>query len=335
MTGTGVSARPTTTFSLTVNPAPSDFTIAATPTSATVAAGSSANPTISTTVTSGATQSVALSASGAPAGALVSFSPQTVTSGQSSTMTVTTSTSTPVGTSSITVTGTGTVTHTTTFSLTVNPAPSAPRFVQSAGASTTSTSTALTGTFPSATTAGDLLVVTASVYTGATNHLTSVTDSAGDTWARVGTADVSGHNSDGELWYLADAPAVTSVTVNVASAASLSLDVQEFSGVALTAPLDTSVLASNTGTVAASGSLTPSAANELAVGFAAGHANAETITATTPGFTEHPQQTSSSPFATVSAGYEVLGSPSALSVTASFATAMYWAAGLALFKPAG
>ena len=100
--------------------ATNDFSISASPASGSVAAGSSTTSTISTAVTSGAAQTVSLSASGLPSGATASFSPASVTAGGSSTMTIATSSTTPAGTYSVTVTGTGTsATHSTTYSLTV------------------------------------------------------------------------------------------------------------------------------------------------------------------------------------------------------------------------
>src|SRR5207248_386002 len=54
---------------------PSDFSISANPASLSVAQGSSGNSTIGTTTTSGGSQTVALSASGQPAGTTVSFNP--------------------------------------------------------------------------------------------------------------------------------------------------------------------------------------------------------------------------------------------------------------------
>ncbi len=335
VTGTGASATHSTTFSLTVNPAPpNDFSIGASPTSATVTAGSSTAPSISTAVTSGSTQSVALSATGAPSGALVSFSPQTLNAGQSSTMTVTTSSTTPTGTFPITVTGTGaSATHTTTFSLTVNPVPSGPVLVQTASGTETAAASTLSGTFPAATGAGDLLVLSASVYTGATNHITSVTDSAGNTWNRVGAYDASGHYSDGELWYSANAKPTNMVTAHTGSAAFMAFEVLDFSGVATTAPLDTSNGTSNTGTSASSGTAASSVANELAVGFVAGHGNTQTITVTSPGYTAQSQQNTTGTVATVVTGYQVLGTPGAQSFAGTFASGMYWAAGIAVFKP--
>ena len=97
-----------------------DFSLAVSPTSASVTPGNSATATVSTAVTSGSAQSVALSASGLPSGATASFNPSSVTAGSSSTLTLSTASSTPSGTSTVTITGTGaSATHTATFSLTV------------------------------------------------------------------------------------------------------------------------------------------------------------------------------------------------------------------------
>jgi hypothetical protein len=101
----------------------SDFSIAASPASLSVAQGGSGTSTVSTAVTSGSAQTVALSATGQPAVTTVSFSPASVTAGGSSTMTMTVGAGTAPGTYPITVTGTGTsATHTTTVTLTVTAA---------------------------------------------------------------------------------------------------------------------------------------------------------------------------------------------------------------------
>ena len=97
-----------------------NFSVSISPTSASVAAGSSATATVSTKVTSGSAQSVALSASGAPSGVTVSFSPSSVTAGNSSTVTFATSSSAANGTYPITITGTGSsASQTATYTLTV------------------------------------------------------------------------------------------------------------------------------------------------------------------------------------------------------------------------
>jgi hypothetical protein len=122
VTGTGTSATHTTTVSLTVTA--SDFSISASPSTLSVAQGSSGTSTIGTAVTSGSRQSVVLSASGLPAGVTIGFNPSSVTAGGSSTMTATVASATTPGTYTITITGTGsTATHSTAVSLTVNPAP--------------------------------------------------------------------------------------------------------------------------------------------------------------------------------------------------------------------
>src|SRR5882724_910521 len=123
ITGTGGSTTHTTTVSLTVTSVPTpDFTISASPSSVTIAAGGSGNSTITTAVSGGFNSAIALSASGQPTGVTVSFSPASIAAPGSgtSTMTITVAASATAGTSTITVTGTGgAITHTTTVTLTV------------------------------------------------------------------------------------------------------------------------------------------------------------------------------------------------------------------------
>ena len=204
----------------------------------------------------------------------------------------------------------------------------APSLVQ-AGGSTTDTVT-----LPQTSTAGHLLVLSASVYTGATNNITSVTDTAGNTWTRIRAFSAAGHNSDGELWYAASAAPTTAVTIHLATVTHTALVVQEFAGVAATSPVDVVSGTASTGTLADSGPVTPAGSNELLVGFVAGHANSETMTVTSSGFTTQPQQTTAASVASVVAGYRVLGAPSAASFGATFPTAMYWASGVVAFRPA-
>ncbi|MFC1440126.1 carbohydrate binding domain-containing protein [Streptacidiphilus sp. N1-10] len=98
----------------------SDFSLAVSPGSASVAQGGSATATVSTAVTSGSAESVSLSASGAPSGVTVSLSPTSVSSGGSSTLTATVGSSVAAGSYPITVTGTAsTGSHSATYTLTV------------------------------------------------------------------------------------------------------------------------------------------------------------------------------------------------------------------------
>ncbi len=97
-----------------------DFSVGVNPASGTVQAGQSATVTVNTATTGGSAQSVALSASGLPAGATATFNPASVQSGASSTLTIATTASTPNGTSTITVTGTAASgAHTAQYTLTV------------------------------------------------------------------------------------------------------------------------------------------------------------------------------------------------------------------------
>ena len=74
-----------------------------------------------------------------------------------------------------------------------------------------------------------------------------------------------------------------------------------------TSPLATSAGTSNTGTAANSGSVTSTVANELVVGFVAGHNNAQAITVTSSGYATQPQQvTTGTNIATVITGVRVL-----------------------------
>ncbi|GLZ80610.1 hypothetical protein Afil01_54170 [Actinorhabdospora filicis] len=101
-------------------PPTDDFSIALDPSSASVAPGQSASTTVKTTLTTGAAQTIRLTASGLPQGAQASFDPASVSTGGSSALSITTTTGTPAGTYTVTVTGDGDkADHTASFSLTV------------------------------------------------------------------------------------------------------------------------------------------------------------------------------------------------------------------------
>ncbi len=123
VTGIGGSTSHTATVNLTVTLVASpDFTIAASPTAVSVAQGSAGTSTITTAVSGGFSNAVALSASGQPSGVTVGFSPTSIAApgAGSSTMTMTVGSAVAAGTYPITVTGTGgSTTHTATVNLTV------------------------------------------------------------------------------------------------------------------------------------------------------------------------------------------------------------------------
>ncbi|MEV7008491.1 M4 family metallopeptidase [Streptosporangium sp. NPDC051022] len=84
---------------------PNDYSIAVNPTAGTVQAGSSVTATVNASLVSGNAQSVSLTATGAPSGATVSFSPASINTGQSSTVTINTTANTPSGTYTINING--------------------------------------------------------------------------------------------------------------------------------------------------------------------------------------------------------------------------------------
>ncbi|BAU87933.1 thermolysin [Streptomyces laurentii] len=94
------------------------------PSSGAVTVGGSVTSTLNTTLAKGTAQDIALTASGLPNGARATFSPASVTAGDSSAMTITTSPTTPNGTYAVRVTGTSpAISHTVTFTLTVSGGP--------------------------------------------------------------------------------------------------------------------------------------------------------------------------------------------------------------------
>lgn len=196
VTGTGVSATHATSVTFTITPVvANDFSIAASPSTVSVAAGGSGTSTISTATTSGSAQTVSLSATGLPAGASASFSPTSVSSGGSSTLTLNSGTA-AAGTYSITITGTGaSATHSTSVSFTISPVV-ANDFSIAASPSTVSVSSGASGTstINTTTTSGSAQTVSLSVTglpagTSASFSPTSVTSGNSSTLTiNTGTA---------------------------------------------------------------------------------------------------------------------------------------------------
>ncbi len=102
-----------------------DFTLSATPSTASVNQGGSTPYTVSVGAVNGFSGSVNLSVSGLPAGATGTFNPTSVGAGATSALTIRAATSTPVGNSTLTITGTnGSLTHSATVTLDVIAPPS-------------------------------------------------------------------------------------------------------------------------------------------------------------------------------------------------------------------
>ena len=143
VTGTGGGLTRNTTVTLTVN----NFTLAASPSTLSIAQGSSGTSTISTTISGGFSSAVALSVSGLPSGVTASFSPSSIAApgSGSSTLTLTVASTAAAGSSTITITGSGGgITHTTTITLNVMSS-TTPDFTVSASPSTPSISIGTSG----------------------------------------------------------------------------------------------------------------------------------------------------------------------------------------------
>ncbi len=126
ITATGGGLTPTATLNLTVTPSQQpSLTASASPTSLSVPQGTQGTSTITTAVGGGFNNSVSLSATGAPTGAVITFTPSMIAAPGSGTsiMAINVSATTPTGTYPITVTATGGgLAPTTTVSLTVTTA---------------------------------------------------------------------------------------------------------------------------------------------------------------------------------------------------------------------
>ena len=109
-----------------------DFSLAASPGSATVTAGNPASFTVTETALNGFANGVTLSASPAISGVSYAFAPNPIAANGSSTLTCTTTAGAATGPHTVTITGTdGTLTHTTSVTLTINASPT-PDFTLSA-----------------------------------------------------------------------------------------------------------------------------------------------------------------------------------------------------------
>jgi|GEM_PF-190453 len=208
ITGTSGSLTHTTTVAVTITPAP-DYSLSASPNSLSVVQGAAGTSTISVTALNNFTGSVALSATGLPAGVTASFSPASATS--TSLLTLTASSTATLGLATVTITGTsGSLSHTTTVALTVKAPPdyslsaSAASVIQGASATSTIAVTDLNG-FAAAvnlTASGLPAGVTASFNPASTTGASSLTLTASST-ATAGPATVTITGTSGSLTHTA------------------------------------------------------------------------------------------------------------------------------------
>jgi len=212
--GTSGSLTHSATIALTVTGS-SDFSLAAT--NASVVQGGTGTSTVTVTPRGGFTGSVALSASGLPAGVTASFNPASTTG--TSTLTFTAAASAQANTTTVTITGSsGNLSHSTTmtvtvtagqdFSLSVSP-PSVPVAQGGTGSSTVTVSPIGGFTGSVALSASGLPSgVTASFVPVSTTGTSTVTFTASST-ATAGVASVTIRGTSGSLTH------TTTVSLNV------------------------------------------------------------------------------------------------------------------------
>ena len=79
------------------------------------------------------------------------------------------------------------------------------------------------------TSGGNLLVLCAAIASSGST-ITSIADTAGNTWTNLVKANTAGQNNRVEIWVAANAAAVTSVTATFGSTLRASLNLSEWSG---------------------------------------------------------------------------------------------------------
>ncbi len=202
--------------------------------------------------------------------------------------------------------------------------PSSVHFIQKSVNGNENTVSNISATYPSANTAGNLLVVTG---TAARPHGTiTISDTAGNTYLpAIGPVVDLAQNVTGYLWYVPNCKGgANTVKLSPSSPDAMEIHISEFSGISKTSPLDQVASATGTGSMASSGAKATAASGELVFGytFLLNTASAG------PGYT---------PMSLVNGDLdEYLVQPAAGSVAATFTQVTgTWFALMATFQPAG
>jgi fibronectin type 3 domain-containing protein len=248
-----------------------NFALSASPANPTVVPGGQGTSTITSTLSNGFSGAIALSASGMPTGATVSFNPSTIAApgGGNSTMSITVAPGTVIGSYPITVTGIGAeIQQTTTITLTV--ATSYISYVQGNYADPQSSPATVSVTYTAAQTAGDLNVVVVG-WNDTTATVSSVTDTAGNVYTlAVGPTAISGVESQ-SIYYAKNIAAATAganvVTVTFFVAAAFpDIRVLEYGGADPVNSVDVTAASSGNSSSSSSGSVTTTNATDLLFG---------------------------------------------------------------------
>ncbi len=212
-------------------------------------------------------------------------SPTTTTTAATTTTTGPTTTTAPGTTSSSASSSTTSTSAPATTTTTAPGTPATPVYEQLSVATPQTPVAAVGATFPNAQAAGDTNVVIIG-WNNATSNVTSVTDTAGNTYA-VAAPTVRGTGLSQAIYYATNIRAAVAgtntvtVTFNTATAYP-DLRILEYGGLDPVSPFDKAASAAGTSTAANSGSVTTTSPNELLVG---GGTTARKFTAAGSGYT--------------------------------------------------
>ena len=190
-----------------------DFQISVSPTSLTLAPGSSTSYTVNVSPVNGFASAVTLSVAGAPSGVTTSFTPGSITGSGSATLHVTASASAPTGNYPLTVTGmSGATSHAAIASLMLVSSP----FVDSHAAGDNSTPS-MTVSAPGASTTSSnelLLAFIAADYLGGANTTVTGVSGGGLTWSLVQRTNAQ--SGTAEIWRAFAPTPLSNVTITAA-----------------------------------------------------------------------------------------------------------------------
>jgi outer membrane protein assembly factor BamB len=214
------------------------------------------------------------------------------------------------------------------YALTTTTETATAQFVQVNSATPQTNQSSLSVPFPQGQGAGDLNVV-AIGFSDSTSTITSVTDTAGNTY-QLAAPLTRGSGMSQAIYYAkninAAGPGNNAVTVRFSGAVPYpDMRVAEYAGLDAVNPFDTSASASGTVAAASSGNLTTSAANELI--FGAGYTSG-VFTGGTNGFTARII----TPFDADIAGDKSAATPGTYAATASQSGAANWVMQAAAFR---
>lgn len=199
--------------------------------------------------------------------------------------------------------------------------------VQSAHGRASSGAVALA--FPSGNTLHNLLIAAVTLESN-TDTVSSIVSSAGGTWVAVSAVVPSVSAISGQLFYLKDCPAGANTVTLTPSGGAANLEIHEYSGYDLSAPLGQHIEATGSGgTAVDSGNVTTTSSNELVFALVASN---RSITVGS-GFTL--RESDAFNIFNITEDQVVGTSGTTISATATLGSAGTWVVCLATFKLAG